>query len=145
MNVIKKLKQNVEDAACVPFFYGSRGDINRILDRAPLPCAFAYLLESGTTDDTNGICRERLTFALFFIDKTDFDFEAIENEDIIDECKKRAFYWYTKNRIFSDFQNVRINNTSRLYDEIADATVTGYALNVTMDEAEGVGTCNVRN
>lgn len=143
MNVIEKLKLNIERATGLPFVYGSRGDINRALDRAPLPCAFAYLLETNAVNDTNGICRERLTLAVFFVDKTTFDFEAIENENIIDRCKKIALGWYVKNRTWDDLRFVSLNNTLRVYDEIADATVTGYALNVTIEEADGVGNCDV--
>lgn len=142
MNVIEKLKKSIE-AVGVSFFYGSPGDINRILDRAPLPCAFAYLLETNAATDTNGICRERLTLAVFFVDKTTFDFEAIENEDIIGTCKVKALQWYTRMRTSDDFRNLTLNNTVRVYDELADATVTGYALNVTMEEVEGIGACDL--
>lgn len=143
MNIIRKLKNNIETATGLPFVYGSRGEINRILDRAPIPCVFAYLLETNAVNDTNGICRERLTLAVFFINKTQFDFEAVENEDIIDGCKRVALKWYTANRINDEFRFVSLNNTLRVYDELADATVTGYALNITIDEVEGVGACNV--
>lgn len=142
MNVIEKLKKSIETVG-VPFFYGSPGDINRVLDRAPLPCAFAYLLETNAATDTNGICRERLTLAVFFVDKTTFDFEAIENEDIIGACKVKALQWYTRMRTSDDFRNLTLNNTVRVYDELADATVTGYALNVTLEEVEGIGACNL--
>lgn len=142
MNVIEKLKASIE-ATGTPFFYGSRGDINRVLDRAPLPCAFAYLLETNAVTDTNGICRERLTLAVFFVNKTVFDFEAVENEDIIDACKRDAFKWYTRMRMSDDFRLIAMNNTLRVYDEIADATVTGYALNITIEELEGIGACNL--
>lgn len=141
MNIIRAIKQNVEAATGLPFLYGSRGDINRQLDNAPLPCAFAYLLETNAVQDTNGVCRERLTFALFFIDKTHFDFEALENEDIIDQCKRRALKWYTQNRHSDAFRIVELNNTLRVYDELADAIVTGYALNITLEEYEGVTPC----
>lgn len=143
MNVIEKLKKSITEAVGIPFFYGSGGEINRVLDRAPLPCAFAYLLESNTATDTNGIMRERLTFAVFFVNKTTFDFEAIENESVIDGCKRMAFSWFLKLNRGGEFQNNVINNTLRVYDEIADATVTGYALNVTIEEVEGVSACNI--
>lgn len=142
MNVIEKIKSSIETSG-LPFFYGSRGDINRVLDRAPLPCSFAYLLETNAATDTNGICRERLTLAVFFVNKTTFEFEAIENEDIIDGCKREALKWYTRMRMSDDFRLISLNNTLRVYDEIADATVTGYALNVTIEEIDGIGACDI--
>lgn len=142
MNIIQKLKDNIEAATGLPFLYGSRGEINRVLDSAPLPCAFAYLLETTGVDDINGVCHERLTMAVFFIDKTQFDFDAIENEDIIDRCKRTAFKWYVSNRRSEYFRFISINNTLRVYDELADAIVTGYALNVTIEEIEGISICS---
>lgn len=143
MNVIEKLKQSIEQGAGIPFIYGKQGDINTALDNAPIPCAFSYLLETNAVTDTNGICRERLTIAVFFIDKTQYDFDAIENEDIIDRCKTAAFLWYTQLRMNDQIRPISINNTMRVYDELADVTVTGYTLNITIEEIQGIGKCNL--
>lgn len=142
--IIDKLEANITAATGLPFVYGAQGDINRALDNAPLPCAFAYLIGTSALNDTNGICREVLTLAVFFIDKTDVDFESKENERVIDRMKEKALKWWTANRVSDGaLQMVSQNSALRVYDEIADACVTGYGLNVTIKEVAGVSPCQL--
>lgn len=143
MSIIDKLKLNIERVTGLPFVYGAQGDVNRALDHAPLPCVFAYLINTGQVDDMHGLMHERLTIALFFVNKTDLDFESVENERIIDDMKRRAFQWRASNYSGDDFILESVNSSLRVYDEIADVCVTGYALNVTIREVEGVGKCSI--
>lgn len=142
MTIIDKIKKSVEDATSLNFLYHAQGEINEMISRAEsLPCAFAFLLDSGTVEDTNGMFHERVTFAVIFADKTQFDFNALENEEIIDRMKVRAFRWLQSLRLSDDLQLVSINNTQRLYDTTTDI-LTGYAVNVTLQELKGYGVCN---
>ena len=142
MTIIDKIKKSVEDATALDFLYHAQGEINELIARAEeLPCAFAFLLDSGTVEDTNGMFHERVTFAVIFADKTHFDFNALENEQIIDRMKVRAFRWLQSLRLSDDLQLVSINNTQRLYDTTTDI-LTGYAVNVTLQEVKGYGVCN---
>lgn len=142
MSVIDKLKENVERLTGMPFVYGSSGDINTALDQTPLPCVFAYLLSGGSVNDENGMLHERVQLAVFFVNKTVFDFEGVENEQIIDDMKRRAFGWYTLNRNNDALNFGTIARSQRVYDRITDAIVTGYAIEVAIEERECVGACN---
>ena len=142
MSIIDKLKTNIEATTGLPFVYGSAGDINRALDYSPLPCVFVYLLTTTSVSDVNGQLHERATVAAFFVNKTVFDFDGIENEGIIDEMKRRAFAWVAASRSDKTLTFGAVENAQRVYDEISDATVTGYAVQITIEEIEGVGTCN---
>lgn len=142
MTIIDKIKQSVENATALDFLYHAQGEINELIARTEsLPCAFAFLIDSGTVEDTNGMFHERVTFAVIFSDKTQFDFNALENEEIIDRMKVRAFRWLQSLRLSDDLQLVSINNTQRLYDTTTDI-LTGYAVNVTLQEVKGYGVCN---
>lgn len=142
MTIIDKIKQSVENATALDFLYHAQGEINELIARTEsLPCAFAFLIDSGTVEDTNGMFHERVTFAVIFADKTQFDFNALENEEIIDRMKVRAFRWLQSLRLSDDLQLVSINNTQRLYDTTTDI-LTGYAVNVTLQEVKGYGVCN---
>lgn len=143
MSIIDKLKANIESVTGLPFVYGGHGDVNRELDYTSLPCVFAYLLTTSNVTDVNGQLHDRAQIALFFVNKTVFDFDAIENEQIIDGMKRRAFAWYAASRNWVTLNFGTITNAQRVYDEIADAIVTGYALQMTVEEVEGVGSCNV--
>lgn len=141
MTIIDKLKNSIERATGMPFLYHAAGELNELIARASsMPVAFAFLVDSGTIQDTNGIFHERITLAVMFTDKTQFDFNALENEEIIDKMKIKAFRWLYALRTDSDLQVVSINNTQRLYDTTTDI-LTGYAVNVTIEEVTGYGAC----
>lgn len=142
MTIIEKIKQSVETATGMPFLYHAAGEINELIARAgALPVAFAFLLDSGTIEDVNGRFHERVTFAVVFADKTQFDFNALENERIIDRMKIKAMRWLSSLRLSSDLNLVQVNSTQRVYDNTTDI-LTGYAVNVTIEELAGTGPCD---
>jgi hypothetical protein len=57
------------------------------------PFALFQLLTNGQPVEEAGQVKERVSVAMFFVEKSDFDFDAIENETIIHRCKERAFAW----------------------------------------------------
>lgn len=140
-NIVRTIGESITKATGLQFHYNASGEINNIADGVTFPCAYAFLLDSSAPVEENGQLRERLTLAIVFADLTEYDFDAVENEDIITECKERAFEWYLKARRSGDFNAVTLNSTQRLYDEL-DAIVTGYALNVTIEEARAFGDCD---
>lgn len=142
MTIIEKIKRSVEVATGLPFLYHAAGEINELIARAgELPVAFAFLLDNGTIEDVNGMYHERVTFAVMFADKTEFDFNALENEQIIDQMKIKAYRWLQSLRTSNDLNVIAINSTQRLYDTTTDI-LTGYAVNITIEEMSGVGACD---
>lgn len=142
MTIIEKIKQSVEVATGMPFLYHAAGELNELLARcSSLPVAYSFLIDSGTIDDVNGQYHERVTLAVMFCDKTAFDFNAIENEQIIDRMKVKAYKWLTALRSSIDLQIVSINNTQRLYDNTTEI-LTGYAVNITLEDMRGYGLCD---
>ena len=142
MTIIEKIKRSVEQATGLPFLYHAAGEINELIARAAsLPVAFAFLLDSGMIDDVNGRYHERVTLAVMFADKSQFDFNALENEQIIDRMKIKAYKWLQSLRLSNDLNIVSINQTQRLYDSTTDI-LTGYAVDVTLEDIEGYGVCD---
>ena len=142
MTIIEKIKQSVEGATGMPFLYHAAGELNELLARCDeLPVAYSFLIDSGTIDDVNGRYHERVTLAVMFCDKTEFDFNALENEQIIDRMKVKAYRWLTALRTSDDLKIVSINNTQRLYDNTTEI-LTGYAVNITLEDVRGYGLCD---
>lgn len=142
MTIIEKIKRSVEGATGLPFLYHAAGEINELIARAgELPVAFAFLLDNGTIEDVNGMYHERVTFAVMFADKTQFDFNALENEEIIDRMKIKAYKWLQSLRLSNDLNIVAINQTQRLYDATTDI-LTGYAVNITLEDIDGYSACD---
>lgn len=142
MTIIEKIKQSVEVATGMPFLYHAAGELNELIARCnSLPVAYSFLIDSGTIDDVNGRYHERVTLAVMFCDKTEFDFNALENEQIIDRMKVKAYRWLTDLRMSTELQIVSINNTQRLYDNTTEI-LTGYAVNITLEDVRGYGLCD---
>lgn len=143
MTIIDKIKESVEGATALGFLYHAAGEMNKLIARTErLPVAFAFLLDSGTIEDVNGRYHERVTLAVMFTDKTQFDFNALENEEIIDRMKLKAYKWLESLRNSNDLQIVSVNSTQRLYDTTTDV-LTGYAINITLQDMYGVGECEL--
>lgn len=143
MTIIEKIKQSVEGATGMPFLYHAAGELNELIARcSELPVAYSFLIDSGTIDDVNGRYHERVTLAVMFCDKTDFDFNALENEQIIDRMKAKAYKWLQSLRMSNALRIVAVNNTQRLYDDTTDV-LTGFAVNITLEDIAGAGECEL--
>lgn len=141
MTFIEKIKKSIEAATGMPFLYHAAGELELLLAQQPtLPIAYAFLLDTGAVADVNGLFHERATLAVVFADKTAFDFNSYENEQIIDDLKSEAFHWlnYLRRECYDDIELVSVNSTQRLYDTTAEV-LTGYAVNVTLQEVEAHG------
>ena len=143
MTIIEKIKQSVEGTTGMPFLYHAAGELNELIARCgELPVAYSFLIDSGTIDDVNGRYHERVTIAVMFCDKTKFDFNALENEQIIDRMKVKAYKWMHSLRMSNALRIVSVNNTQRLYDNTTDI-LTGFAVNITLEDIAGVGECEL--
>lgn len=139
MALLKKLKKIIEDAD-YEFYYDTGNGLNDLLDNADFEenksIIYCYLL--GNTKLTDGM--ESGNVALFFCRKTDFDFDTIENEKIIEGCLKDV----RKIEIIIKRGNVlRIESDillERFYDNFS-INLTGMAMNVNLSETYGLSEC----
>ena len=148
--IIDKLARTIEreelgrDGRKLPFLYADIDTQNILVDRVQPPFAAAAPLASGTAVDERNRYHERATFEVFFGDvmaQSLPDYDAKENERIIDECKVRAFAWLASLHGNRELRLMSVNSAQRMYLRF-DAIVTGYMLNVTIEELEGYDTCN---
>lgn len=138
MTIIDKIKQSVEQATGLPFVYDTPQTLNVRLDNMELPCAMMQVVESGAVSDENGLIRERLTAMVLFADKTDLDFDGVQNEvEHLDAMKKQAFRWLLALRRSDALRLVDTGSTARYYAS-EDAILTAFGVTVTIEEVEGV-------
>lgn len=131
------------------FVYADEGLQNVELEQGAMPFAAVVPITSSAIVGDDGNYHERLTVAVFFGDlmiETSGDYNGIENERIIDVCKKRAFLWLTSlhtpmNR--EELQLVAVTSAERGYLRY-DGNYTGFAVVVTVEEISGVGMCDWR-
>lgn len=143
MSVIEKIKQSVEAATGLPFYYDTPQTLNLRLDRATYPCAMLHIVESGAVQDTNGIIRERLTVEVIFVTTSRLDFDGLTVENLeIDKMKLHAFTWLLKLYRDRDLRLQSVNSTARYYAS-DDVIFSGYGVSVTIEETAGVSKCDI--
>ena len=142
MSIIAKIKQSVEQATGLTFYYDTPQTLNVRLERATFPCAMLHIVSSGALEDVNGILRERLTVEVLFATNSHLDFEGIDGEEReLDAMKRHAFRWILALHRSHDLRVVSENGTSRYY-ATDDAIVSAYGVNLTLEEVEGVTLCD---
>ena len=140
MSLINKIKNSIEENTKLTCLYDDLGNINRRLDYADYPLCFFTLINRGGLISLNGIYRELANVVIFFVNTSTFDFESLENEQIIESCKSIALKWLDslpRNGVL----RATVLDTSRVYN-YADSVLTGYCLNLRIEELEGEGCLN---
>lgn len=146
MTIIEKIRASIQRVHGDGFevYYHDDPTMNLIADTMELPAAIVQLITQGELDQTSGQWREIVSAVVFFVDRSDFDFDADENEKIIDQCKRRALRWLASLQLDEELDLVRWERTSRVYERF-DAILTGFAVMVDLRETEGVMDCEDEN
>ena len=142
MSLIKKIKKQVEDFG-LKFFYdhgaGLDDQMANVDIRDKEVVVFAFLLSA--TNLTDG--KESGNIGLFFAMKTEFDFEALENDDLQENCKEKAVLFLRsvdKGNILT-YGDVTVQ---RFYDNFS-VNLTGVAINSVFSETVGVSECLIQS
>ena len=143
MSIIEKIKQSVERATGLPFYYDTPQTLNVRLDRATYPCAMLHIVTSGALADDNGIMRERLNVEVLFTTTSHLDFDGVDVENNeLDKMKEHAFKWLLSLlRTRTGLRLVTLNGTNRYY-ATDDVIYSAYGVNVTLEEIQGVTACD---
>lgn len=142
MNIIEKIKNSVESATGLPFYYDTPQTLNIRLDRATFPCAMLNIVQSGAVYDQNGILRERLVVEVLFTTNSRLDFDGVDIERLeLDKMKERAFSWLLSLFRSHELRLVSLNSTNRYYPK-DDVIYSAYGVNVTLEELQGVSRCD---
>lgn len=139
MSLITKIKNSIE-ARGLNCIYDSLGMINQKLDYSDYPLAFFTLINEGGLITMNNVYKEIANVAVFFVKPSTFDFDSLENEAIIEDCKVLALGWLDSLKWGGELQ-AEILNTNRVYN-YADSILTGYALNLRIKELDGESCLN---
>ena len=113
------------------FYFGTAEELNAVANgNIEMPAVFLYRPEAWATFDGNG--REQCSFLIFFCDNTSYSFSTDENNEIVENCKKRALIWGKTVGLY----NLKIAEKLRLkpvYLEFSNF-VTGVMLEVVIRE-----------
>lgn len=144
MTIIDKIKTSIQRAMGqmdkFPVYYHDEPTLNVIAETMVFPCAMVQLLVDGNAAIDGGQAKEIVSAAVFFIEPSEFDFDAEQNERIIDRCKQRAFKWLLSLPLDQYLDIESVERTQRAYQQF-DAILTGFALLVRLKELQGVTDC----
>ena len=140
MTIVDKIIESVKGALGdgFPVYYHNEPTLNIMTSEMEFPCALFQLLTNGRVIREGGQAKEAVSAAVFFVERSEFDFDAVLNEEIIDRCKKRAFAWLASANVGGLIDVLAINRTTRVYDRYDDI-LTGFGVSV--DIKEQVGEC----
>lgn len=142
MAIVSKIIQAVEAASGLRCYYDNVEGLNVLLDNVEFPCVYMELLQNSQVENDNGNWVERADVAIVVCDKTDFDADAGENEQIIERCKNTAVQIAQMLGTTGEVALQSINSGRRFYQEF-DVILTGYAINLNVQEVYGVTGCDI--
>ena len=143
MSIVLKIKEKFEQITGIPLIYQSEEMVNFLIGEKSVPVGIWYLLQDGqiVSDSASGTIRERIQARIYVGDLTELDFDAIENEKIIDKCKKILFNFIAQLKSDNELEVENINLSRRFYLH-TDEILTGYMVDVTISELSGFNKCN---
>lgn len=132
MTIVEKIKNSIAAAMGNGWktYYHDDATLNVMTSKMEFPCAVLRLLTTGRMDLSG---RERVTAAVFFIEPSQFDFDADKNEEIIDRCKARARKWLAGINADPYIRLTDLTRTQRIYDTYDDI-VTGFGVMIDLEE-----------
>ena len=144
MTIVDKIINSLKavHGEAFPVYYHDEPTLNLMTSRMAFPCALLQLLTTGRAVREGGMVKERVSAAVFFVDPSKFDFNAVDNEEIIDRCKQRAFAWLASLTSSSDVELLDVTRTSRVYDRYDDI-LTGFGVLAELQELQGWTPCPV--
>lgn len=142
MTIVDKITNSIKavHGDDFPVYYHDEPTLNLMTSRMQFPCALLQLLTTGRAIQEGGMVKERVSAAVFFVEPSKFDFNAVDNEAIIDRCKQRAFAWLASLASSSDVELLDVTRTSRVYDRYDDI-LTGFGVLAELQELQGWTPC----
>lgn len=144
-SIIKKIAVLFEEATGLPLIYQSEEMVNVKLDSTPLPCGWWYCLTDGqiVAEGASGKICERVQCRIYIGDLNEYDYNGLEAEEIISDCKNRLFNFIAELRKNQELTLNSVNTSRRFYLE-KDVIVSGYMVDITITEINGFCQCNCK-
>lgn len=141
MTVEEKIRTIAEQIQGVTYIFDSWQNANIKLDNEPLPAIVNVLPASGTFQVGKQQLKDFPNCIFAFLDKTDFDFDSLENNAIVERCKSIAKEFILRintSTIFEDIEGEIFYSV--VYDKL-DVNVTGIAIELELKEINGLVMC----
>lgn len=141
MTVEAKIKSIVEEMKGITYIFDNWATANVRLDSSAMPAVLNVLPVSGRFNLGKTQLKDFPNCMLAFLDKSDFDFDGTENDEIIERCKLLAKEFILRLNASEMFEQVEGDIPySVVYDKL-DVNVTGIVIEMQLKESRGLVLC----
>lgn len=145
MKSIENKIRAIAEKMDIAYLYDDWTRVNKRIDNSPLPVMVNVLPVSGSFRTTNrgANLALRANCLIAFLDKTEFDFDSAENDEIVHKMTDYAAAFVMLCNESGQFEPISDDNMSLqvCYDKL-DVNVTGVILDITLQESSGYCTYN---
>lgn len=128
--------------------YGNAFDLNAIVENVKIDNEGIVLIQEIQQstlqfDQAQRSWCEKVDILMFFLTLSVYDRDSVQNEDLIDKCKKSFVRWLLQfpanNNVVRPVGDIKL---IRVYEK-TDTILTGIAAEMTLKEEIGTNSCNV--
>lgn len=122
----------------IAYIYHNWTSVNQAVSTSKLPVMINVLPVSGSFSVGYELI-ERTNCMVAFLDKTDYDFDAEENDQIVERMKNLAKQFLVRLNKVADIENLNLDEVPYqvVYDKL-DANLTGIILDLRISKSEGM-------
>lgn len=144
MSRIETIIRETVESMGLPYLYERWQTVNIHLDAGLLPVVVNVLPVSGVLS-IGRMYRDAPNCAIAFLDKSELDFDAAQNEDVVERCKERAQEFIARLNASGRVYPIEGDVTySVVYDRL-DTAVTGVIIECAIKERVGICPPNIES
>ena len=125
----------------VTYLYDNWATANVRLDRLEFPAIINLLPVSGQFDISRTTLRDCPECMIAFADKTRFDFDGVENDEVIERCKALAVRFILELNKSGLFEWTSTDISYSVFYDKLDVNITGIVVELRLKEVQGVPMC----
>lgn len=145
MTVEQKIKSVVDKMKGVTYIFDNWQAANVRLDKESLPAVLNVLPVSGVFNLGVTQLKDYPNCMLAFMDKTRFDFDGTENDQIIEKCKNMAKEFVLNLNRSGLFKPVSGDIPYSVFYDKLDVNVTGIVIELKLEETRGIVLCPTKS
>lgn len=140
-SVERKIASVAEKIDGINYIYDNWATANIRLDKEALPVIINILPVSGRFNISRTQLRDCPNCMIAFADKTNFDFDGVENDAIIDRCKSYAVKFIKELNKSGLFEWLSDEVPYSIFYDKLDVNITGIVIELKLKEAQGESMC----
>ena len=140
-SVERKIASVAEKLEGVTELFDNWATANVRLDKLPLPASINLLPISGKFVISRTQLRDSPNCMIAFADKAKFDFDGVENDEVIERCKGYAVQFIRELNRSELFEWVSDEVPYSVFYDKLDVNVTGIVIELKLKEVQGAPMC----